>query len=115
MRIQLSKCVVRDWEVGDIPSLVENANNFKIWINLMDTFPHPYTEKDGQDWIKRTEVLKAGEEAVNFTIGMKHSDMLYLRQTEVDGKACGGIGLEFQSGIFCTRQYDCILFDVVYM
>ena len=32
MRLVLNTCEVRSWEAGDIPSLVEQANNRKIWL-----------------------------------------------------------------------------------
>jgi ribosomal-protein-alanine N-acetyltransferase len=51
---ELEKCVVRDWLRGDEPSLVRHANNRKIWLNLRDTFPHPYTMGDARRWIDFT-------------------------------------------------------------
>lgn len=35
----------------DIPSLVKYANNRKIWQNLRDGFPHPYTASDAEKFI----------------------------------------------------------------
>lgn len=48
---ELSTCVVREWRRGDEPSLVRHANNRKIWLNLRDSFPHPYTMSDARAWI----------------------------------------------------------------
>lgn len=43
MKIELKKCVIRSWNEKDVESLAYHANNRKIWINLRDAFPHPYT------------------------------------------------------------------------
>lgn len=34
---------IRPWRDSDVPALVKYANNRKIWLNLRDGFPHPYT------------------------------------------------------------------------
>lgn len=48
---QLPSCVVREWMRGDEPSLVRHANNRKIWLNLRDSFPYPYTMNDASRWV----------------------------------------------------------------
>lgn len=50
--LSLSTCTVRSWEPADLESLVRCANNRKIWLSLRDRFPHPYTRRNGQDFIK---------------------------------------------------------------
>ena len=45
MDIQCSKVKIRPWQNSDKESLLSHANNRKIWINLADTFPHPYSEQ----------------------------------------------------------------------
>ncbi len=37
------KYKIRDWQRDDAESVARYANNRKIWINLRDIFPHPYT------------------------------------------------------------------------
>ena len=76
MKIPLSTCVVRSWTVDDLGSLVEHANNRKIWLNLRDRFPHPYTRRDGREFIQMTR-------------GQRPETMFAI---EVDGEAAGGIG-----------------------
>ena len=44
MLIQTAFGMIRPWTVQDSSSLVKYANNRKIWLNLRDAFPHPYTE-----------------------------------------------------------------------
>ena len=69
--------VLREWRREDVPSLSRHADNIKIWRNLHDAFPHPYTRKDAEDWIKQTSTLQPG--------------LIYA--IEVDGEAVGGIGI----------------------
>src|SRR5690606_7656580 len=75
---QLTGALVRPWRWGDEASLVRHANNRKVWRNLLDTFPHPYTEADAREWLERRATPEAP--VTNFAI-------------EVDGEAAGGIGL----------------------
>lgn len=73
---------LRQWQAGDEKSLAENANNHKIWKNLKDVFPHPYTLTDAYEWIKIAADVQA-----NFAI-------------EVKGKAVGGIGILLKNDIY---------------
>jgi ribosomal-protein-alanine N-acetyltransferase len=71
--LELEKCVVREWKRGDEPSLVRHANNRKIWLNLRDSFPHPYTMGDARRWIDlATKKLRGNAFAVcvgGFAVG----------------------------------------------
>ena len=58
MRLSLTSCIVRSWEPDDVPSLVRHANNRRIWSNLRDRFPHPYTTADGNAFIRRVRVSR---------------------------------------------------------
>lgn len=77
MHLALGSCVVRDWRVEDIHSLVRHANNRNVWINLRDRFPYPYTEASGRDFL--THLAKQTPPTV--------------WAIEVDGEAAGGIGV----------------------
>lgn len=70
--------VLRPWRQGDEPALVRYANNRKVWINLTDRFPHPYTPEAARDWVS-SQVAEAADPATSFAI-------------EVEGVAVGGIG-----------------------
>jgi ribosomal-protein-alanine N-acetyltransferase len=83
MRLQLRTCEIRPWRNGDLNSLVQHANNRKIWINLRDRFPHPYLRKHGQAFIKYT-----GE------IGPEKAFAIV-----VDGAAVGGVGFVQQQDV----------------
>jgi RimJ/RimL family protein N-acetyltransferase len=43
---------VRSWRTSDAEALARHADNRKIWINLRDAFPHPYTSRDARDFIR---------------------------------------------------------------
>jgi len=76
MRLPLSRCDVRSWRVDDLASLVAYADNRKIWLNLRDRFPHPYTKRAGREFLHAT-LTRRPETA--FAI-------------DVAGEAVGGIG-----------------------
>jgi RimJ/RimL family protein N-acetyltransferase len=84
MRLQCGKCVVRDWARSDKESMLQVANNLNIARNLMDVFPHPYTEKDADNWFSFLEQMP---EPTHWAI-------------EVQGRAAGGIGVRLGDGIF---------------
>ena len=75
--------VLRDWESSDIKRLVMLANNDKIAKNMMDAFPHPYSEKDAEQWIKNCK-----EEKTNLLLAIEYK-----------GEFVGGIGAHFKNDI----------------
>jgi len=79
----LPYCTIRSWKAGDEPSLVLHANNKRVWLNLLDTFPHPYTMEDAKAWISLSSVA---DPEVDFAI-------------EFNGDAVGGIGLDLHGGV----------------
>jgi ribosomal-protein-alanine N-acetyltransferase len=84
MELILKSCTIRSWQPGDEPSLVRHANNYNVWRNLRDRFPHPYTMDDARFWI---EQASKEEPETNFALA-------------VDGAAVGGIGLILQPDIY---------------
>ncbi len=52
MELVLTRSVVRSWRPSDLASLVKHANNRNVWIRLRDRFPHPYTKRAGQQFIR---------------------------------------------------------------
>jgi RimJ/RimL family protein N-acetyltransferase len=83
MQIILSRCCLRPFRDGDQASIVRNANNRKIWINLRDRFPHPYTSADADAWVRQV----AGQ------------DPPTQCAIEVGGEAVGGIGITLQDDV----------------
>ena len=76
--------ILREWQISDVASLTENANNINIWNNVRDYFPHPYSEENGKQFIEM--VLSKPKPAADFAI-------------VVDGKAVGGIGIVLQTDV----------------
>ncbi len=76
MLLPLSRCTVRSWQRSDAASIVEHANNRKVWINLRDRFPHPYTAADARSFLRD---MTSRQPETAFAI-------------EVDGQAVGGVG-----------------------
>lgn len=50
---KIGKYIIRNWQIQDAPFIAKYANNRKIWINLRDAFPHPYSLGDAQAFISR--------------------------------------------------------------
>jgi len=76
--------LVRDWARSDKASLVRNANNRKVWRNLMHRFPHPYSAADADGWFALLEAMA----------GPTHWAI------DVDGAAVGGIGCMLGEGVY---------------
>ena len=77
MEIRLSTCTLRPWRRGDEPSLARHANNRKVWRNLRDAFPHPYTAEHASAWVASN-------------LGVVPVRNLAI---EVDGEVAGSIGV----------------------
>jgi RimJ/RimL family protein N-acetyltransferase len=82
--INAGPLILRPWRFSDADAIVRHANNRKIWLNLRDRFPHPYTEADAHAWL----ALRAADS------GHPHGFAI-----EFEGEAIGGIGLEFLSDV----------------
>src|SRR5688572_29240224 len=74
----------RTWRSRDVEALCRHANNRKIWNNLLDRFPHPYTKRDAERWIELN--LATLSATLNFAI-------------ERDGEAIGGVGVDRRSDV----------------
>ncbi len=83
MKLDCGICIIRSWEEGDEESLVHQANNRQIWLNLRDRFPHPYTLPDAKWWIQHAKDQKP---QTDFAI-------------DVEGNAVGGVSLLLQDDI----------------
>jgi RimJ/RimL family protein N-acetyltransferase len=74
---------VRSWRTSDAGLLARHANNRKIWINLRDAFPHPYTGRDARDFIRSvlqrtpetTFAISVNDDAVGSVGFVLHSDV----------------------------------------
>jgi [ribosomal protein S5]-alanine N-acetyltransferase len=77
MEFQLEKNQLRELRETDAEAIARHANNRKIWRNLRDRFPHPYSLEDAKLWI---EITASEIPQTTFAI-------------VVNGEVCGGIGL----------------------
>ena len=80
----LGSANLRPWRTSDRDSLVEHADDRRVWLHLRDRFPHPYTMADAQEWLGFVGGLT---EPTHFAI-------------EIDGRAVGGIGFEVQPDVY---------------
>ena len=83
MRLDCGICLIRPYRPDDTPGVARQANNRKVWLNVRDLFPHPYTEAHAEEWIA---YATAEDPLRNFAI-------------EVEGEFAGGIGLKLQSDV----------------
>ncbi|MGQ0640134.1 MAG: GNAT family N-acetyltransferase [Gemmatimonadaceae bacterium] len=83
MEIVLPNCVVRSFRSGDAVSLARHANDRRIWRNLKDSFPHPYTLDHARGWIEQNSIEVPHEFAI-----------------VVADQVVGGIGLAFKTDIW---------------
>ncbi len=82
--LNLGDIIIRPWRTGDELSLVKHANNRKIWRNVRDRFPYPYTFKDAEIWVR---VAGADRNTINLAI-------------EFEGQAVGGTGIVFKQDVY---------------
>lgn len=77
MLIDIGTYKIRDWVEDDAPSIAKYANNRKIWRNLRDGFPHPYSLSDAENFLS--------------LVFAQDPRMFFALATQVE--AIGGIGL----------------------
>lgn len=78
-------CVIRKWSIDDAKELAEAISNPKVQDNLRDGLPYPYTEQDGEAYIR--EMLSADADDV-FAFAITYHD-----------RVIGSIGVFRQSNI----------------
>lgn len=75
---------VRKWKPGDEGELAIQANNIKIYNNLRDLFPYPYTYEEAVKWIKYNSGIDPAE------------NMAII----VDGRVAGGVGTKRMEDVY---------------
>ena len=83
MVLKLKNCEIRTLTEADASSLSRHANNRKIWINLRDAFPHPYSLADARSFIENCLARKP--ETLFCIAG--------------DGRAIGSIGFSIHTDV----------------
>jgi RimJ/RimL family protein N-acetyltransferase len=81
--IDLTGFVLRHWQSADAPSLVEHGNDRRIWRNLTDRFPHPYTPADAEAFLALATSMRP---QTWFAIA-------------IDDRAVGGIGYTLREDV----------------
>lgn len=84
MEFHLQHSLLRPWRSGDEISLERHANNRKVWINVRDHFPHPYTRGDAIRWVQHAS--------------MNLTETVFA--IVVDGAAVGSIGLVAKDDVY---------------
>ena len=75
---------LREWKKSDADALAKIANNKKIWDNLRDQLPHPYSKKDAKEWLAKVKKQKI---VTTFCI-------------EADGELAGSIGFTIKEDVY---------------
>ncbi|HEY0872752.1 MAG TPA: GNAT family protein [Vicinamibacterales bacterium] len=114
MRLEGRVCVVRPWRETDAASLVEHANNINVAKNLRDRFPHPYTRKNAQEFLR---YAAASPDPSNLAIevdGVAVGAIGYVPGTDVErfsaevgywlGEACWGRGIVSEAVVLLTEH-----------
>ena len=117
MEIPIAPWKLRPWQPGDEAALVKYGNNRAIWRNLGDRFPHPYTAKDAEDWVKSSNdsnpatylAIATPDEAIG-SIGLRLQDDVHFRSAELGywlGEPFWGQGI----GTKAVRAFSQYAFD----
>ena len=75
---------IREWKVEDLDPLIALANNKRIYDQVRDLFPYPYTLEDGKQWLLQNIGITP---VINFVI-------------EVNGNFAGSIGMVPQTDVY---------------
>ena len=90
VRIDIGDWQIRSYRPDDAESLAAAADNRKIWRNMNEGFPNPYTLADANGWIaltrqespERNFAIASGTEVIG-GIGLKLRDDVFHRSAEI--------------------------------
>jgi len=83
MLLPIAGGLIRPWRADDVTALARHADNRRVWANLRDRFPSPYTLDDADAWLRHCARIVP---VTDFAI-------------EVDGVAAGGIGVVLRTDV----------------
>jgi RimJ/RimL family protein N-acetyltransferase len=83
IRLGAGDCELRSFKRGDAESIARHGDNRKVWINLRDAFPHPYTLADARSFI-------------SWALAEEPESHIAI---VVDGEAAGAIGMRRNADI----------------
>jgi RimJ/RimL family protein N-acetyltransferase len=78
------KVILRQWKKSDAEALAKIANNKKIWDNVRDRLPYPYTKKDAKEWLS---LVKQQKTVTTFCV-------------EADGEMAGSVGFTIKDDVY---------------
>jgi hypothetical protein len=88
-------CKISPWSSDFVDDITKYAHNRKVWANLLDEFPHPYSTNDANFWVEfNSQPDQAGKNihssfptslGKNFAICVKENDKFI---------PAGGIGVK---------------------
>ena len=122
MEIRIDPWKLRPWQPGDMDALVKYGNNYTVWRNLRDRFPHPYTTADAEEWVQLSNqcetvtslAIATSDEAIG-GIGLTLQDDVHFRSGEVGywlGEPFWGRGIATRA-LRAFSEYAFANFDLV--
>lgn len=88
--VKTGQVQIRPWKPEDAGQLASICNNRKIWLNVRDRFPHPYTISNAVEWIAFTSAQKPVQNmAIVYnhhivgSIGVMVKDDVYRKSIEI--------------------------------
>jgi RimJ/RimL family protein N-acetyltransferase len=78
------KVALREWKRSDAEALAKIANNKKIWDNVRDRLPYPYSKKDAKEWLALVKLQKT---VTTFCV-------------EADGEMAGSVGFTMKEDVY---------------
>jgi ribosomal-protein-alanine N-acetyltransferase len=113
---------IRPWKPEDAGVLAMICNNKKIWLNVRDRFPHPYTVADAVEWVSYTLNQKPIQNMaitwngrVTGSIGVMPKDDVYRKNIEIGyfiGESYWGKGIA-TAAVGLLLEYIEKHFDVI--
>ena len=85
MKIETDEFILRNWQDEDAERLALIANNKKIFNNLRDVFPNPYSIDDAKEYI---------------TFAKKEENLSTLFAIEIDGKFNGSLAASVKNDVY---------------
>ncbi|MFA6455618.1 MAG: GNAT family N-acetyltransferase [Bacteroidota bacterium] len=122
MELLLQKSLLRPWRTGDEPSLEKHANNRRVWVNVRDHFPHPYTHGDALRWVEHASEHLSGtvfaivvEGNAVGSIGLVSKEDVYRKSMEIGywiGEEYWGRGIVSEA-VGAVSEYAFRQFDII--
>lgn len=96
---------VRPLKLSDVPVFARAGNNKKIWDNLRNRMPHPYTEEAARWWISFTSEEANLQRSGEWTeeTGSQGPAVHTGYAITINDEAVGSIGLDFGTDVYFRK------------